>query len=467
LAKKRLDSHYTGHILIVEDDEDMSFMLNEAIMGMGHITSLADSIKTANYQLDKINFDAVLLDYRLPDGIGWDLIPVIKKKSKSTIIIGMTAYGNTSLAGEALDAGAYDYFNKPFLLKELKVVLNRGLERKRLQNEVLCLKEDLKKNIPSKGPKLIGNCEAIKNTLKMIERVKKIDVNLLLRGETGTGKDIIAQTIYYNSNRNKGPFVKVNCAAIPDNLLESELFGYAKGAFTGALKDHAGKFEIADKGILFLDEIGELSLQNQAKLLRVLQDFTIERIGESKSRKTDVRIITATNRNLEQMVSDNTFREDLYFRLNIMTINLPPLRERLEDIETLVEFFIKKFNKSLKLKFKCASEKLIGKFKKYKWPGNIRELEHVIMRAMVINEMPVLESAEFGNICFSLNKTQYLRKNKPLPLYLEEIEKNAIEDTLGECHGIQSRAAVKLGITQRSLWHRVKKLKINIEEFIP
>ncbi len=451
-------------ILIIEDDEGMQFFLSEALKKQDYqVVSFSDA-ESALVWLDKEKCNLVLLDIRLPGIDGIDAIDPIQEKSDACIII-ITAFGEKRLALEAIRKGAYDYFTKPFKLEEMEITVKRALEKHKLKKELLFTKRNIEKTF--QFPNIIGQEDSIKKVLNQVNMVSNTDTTVLIIGETGTGKELIAQAIHENSPRRDKPFIKLNCVAIPEGLIESELFGHEKGAFTGAINRKIGKFELADKGTIFLDEIGDMTLSTQIKLLRILQEKEFERVGGTLPIKVDVRIIAATNKDLFTEVKEKRFRDDLFYRLNVVMIFLPPLRERKKDIPLLIEHFLEKISKVFRKKIDKISKEVMDILTEYKWPGNIRELENTIERAVVM----LTESEEIIKIS---HLPLYLRglsqgasyKPSKITTSLDEsvaqFEKEIILEALYNAKGIQSYAAKELGITERSLWHRIKKYGINI-----
>lgn len=451
-------------ILIVEDDEGMRFFLREALRREGLEVEEAPDAETALEKLNRSEFDLVILDVKLPGMSGIEAIPRIKEIDPDAVIIIITAYGTKELALEAIKNGAYDYFSKPFELDEMNVVVKRALEKRHLQREL----RELRERLIGRGSfgELIGASEAMQEVYGMIEKVAPTDATVLILGESGTGKEVVADEIHRRSPRAGGPMVKINCAAIPETLIESELFGHEKGAFTGATSGKPGKFELADGGTIFLDEVAELSQAAQAKLLRVLEGKEFEKVGGTKPIKVDVRVIAATNRDLEEEVREGRFREDLYYRLSVFTIHLPPLRERREDIPLLVDHFVRRAGLKYGKPVRGVSRDALKLLMDYSWPGNVRQLQHCIERAVVMAE---------GELITVDDLPPYLReapRRRPIELseegfsldgYLERVERELIEEALKKTGGVQAKAAKLLGISERSLWYRVKKLGIDVK----
>jgi len=470
-------------ILIVDDEQAMRLFLTEAMKKQGYEVVAAPNAESALDLISQEEVDVAILDVRLPGLSGIEAISRIRHINPQVVPIIMTAYSSRQLKMEAVRAGA-DFFTKPIKIEELNIVVQRALEKRRLLREVRGLEDRLKKRYAFSS--IIGNSGPMQEVFSLINKVIKTDVTVLICGESGTGKELVAQAVHSHSLRRGKPFVKLNCVAIPEGLLESELFGHEKGAFTGAAAMKPGKFELANTGTIFLDEIGDMSVSTQAKILRVLQEREFERVGSTKSTAIDVRVIAATNKDLAQAVQDKTFREDLYFRLNVFSIYLPPLRQRKEDVATLVEHFLKTNRRpvphpmrrkddilqlvdSTSLDEGCGpvavSEETMRLLMDYNWPGNVRELENCIQRAVVMAESDVI-----GPECLPLHIQNVGKKHKfriqtktdNLDQTLAGIEKQLIIEALRETGGVQSKAAKDLGITERSLWHRVKKLNIDV-----
>lgn len=371
-----------GRILIADDHDSLRRGLAQALAEAGHDIEEAPHGNAAIEKLHEGPFDVVVSDLKMGGSTGLDVLKTAKTLHPTCAVILMTAFGSVSTAVEAMKAGAFDYVQKPFEIEEMEVKIAKALDMRRMQHQIDYLRHaqgdiyDFDRIIGASGP--------LEKVLGIVRKVAKANTTVLVRGETGTGKELIAGAIHHNSLRAARNFIKVNCAALQENLLESELFGHEKGAFTGADKQRIGRFEQADGGTLFLDEIGDMSPNTQAKILRVLQENEFERLGGTRTIKVDVRLVAATNRDLPAMVETGTFREDLYFRLNVITIEMPPLRERKEDIAALADFFIRRFAGELKKKIQGVEPDALKLLMRYHWPGNIRELENAIERAMLL-----------------------------------------------------------------------------------
>src|SRR5262245_52892316 len=449
-------------ILIAEDDEDLAFVLREALIRKDYEVEVAP---TAGRMLDTLktgSWDLILLDVRLPDMDGLDAIPKCRDVGPDTPIIVMTAHGTREVATEAITRGAYDFFTKPLKMTEFQVVVARALERRRLQLQIKALQAAQGTGFEE----LVGKSENLKRVVEMAQRAAPADVTVLIEGESGTGKEVLARAIHRLSIRKDGPIIPVNCAAIPEGLLESELFGHERGAFTGAVRAKPGRFELAREGTIFLDEIGDMPLAMQVKILRALQEREIERVGGTKSIPIDVRVIAATHQNLDTLVAEGKFRSDLFYRLQGVRVTLPPLRERLDDLPALINHLLERAARRLGRAAATVSPEALRCLWSYPWPGNIRELQHVLEGAMVLSDGVILpehlppavqrgvKTAATGNAAPVVTGS--------LDEALEDWERRAILDALQKAHGVQARAAKILGITERSLWYRVKKLKIQV-----
>src|SRR6187401_3551704 len=381
-----------GRILIADDHDSLRRGLAQAVSEAGHDVEEAPNGNAAIEKLHEGFFDVVVSDLKMGGSTGLEVLKTAKTLHPSTAIILMTAFGSVSTAVEAMKSGASDYVQKPFEIEEMEVKIEKALEVKRVKTDLEYLRgtqQDL-----YDFDKIVGSSPALQRVLDIVKKVAKSNTTVLIRGETGTGKVLIAGATHHNSLRNARNFVKVNCAALQENLLESELFGHEKGAFTGADKQRVGRFEQADGGTLFRDEVGDMSANTQAKILRVLQEHEFERLGGTRTLRVDVRLIAATNRNLPQMVANGQFREDLYYRLNVVSIEMPPLRERKDDIQQLATFFLRRFAGELKKRIEGLSPDAVKLLMRYNWPGNIRELENSIERAVLLTEGPQVTSTD-------------------------------------------------------------------------
>jgi two-component system response regulator AtoC len=458
----------TYRILVVDDDPQMQFFLKEALEREKYAVTVRPSAEAALEALRPGAFDLILMDVRLPGMSGLDAVHEVQKTDRRTPIIIMTAHGTRDTALEAVRRGAYDYFTKPFRLDEMEIIVRRALEKTRLLGEL----EELRQQLATQGRRgrIIGSSRALEEILRLIDRVGPTDSTVLILGESGTGKELIAEAIHENSNRRGKPFVKLNCAAIPEGLLESELFGHEKGAFTGAVGRKAGKFELADGGTLLLDEIGDMTLATQAKILRALQERELQRVGGSATIKVDVRIIASTNKDLEKAVREGTFRDDLYFRLNVVTMQVPPLRDRREEIPELADHFLAEANSRLNRSITRLAPDTLAALMEYGWPGNVRELRNMIERAVVVNDgdvlalssfPPPIRPAEPAAGAAGQGRWDSLQ-NLSLDEKVAQLERAFVMEALARAGGVQAAAARLLGVTERSVWHLVKKHRIEV-----
>ncbi|MGG3471274.1 sigma-54 dependent transcriptional regulator [Neobacillus pocheonensis] len=447
------------NLLFVDDEIRLLRALSLSFRKKGYQITIAANGQEARKRIQENNVDIVFLDLNLPDANGLDLLDEFSSLYPEKVFIIMTAYGDVESAVSAMKAGAFDYIVKPAKLDEIELIINKAYNFIGMKRENMHLKERLKHLEVGKG--FISTSVEMKQIYHMIERVSTTDATILLHGESGTGKSMIARMVHDLSERKLGSFIAVNCAAIPEHLLESELFGYEKGAFTGATASRAGKFEAAQNGTIFLDEIGEVPLSLQAKLLQVVQEKSFMRLGSNQLKQVDVRIITATNRNLKQMVQEGKFREDLYYRLNIVDLHVPGLRERKDDIPYLIEEFLEKHRSKMKRNYQVSSQLmkiLIG----YEWPGNVRELQNAVERAVVLCNGEDLSIQDFPREIQESMQSQPIPtlvpdKSKTLPEQLEEIERQIIIHAIEENHGQISSAARELGVSRQRLLYKMNK----------
>jgi len=441
-------------ILLIEDEKIMRITLEDALRGAGYEVISFEAGEPALQVAKHSSFDLVVTDVRLPDMDGFDIVSEIAARINIPVIV-MTAYGTIKDAVEAMKLGAFDYITKPFALDEFLLLVERALEIKMLKEENIRLRKDLGRCYG--GPNIIGDSEAMKKVFSLVEKVSVSDATVLILGESGTGKELVASTIHYQSCRKGKPLIRVNCAALPEGLIESELFGHEKGAFTGAVKRKPGRFELADCGTLFLDEIGDLPLQAQAKLLRVLQEKTVERVGGTASITVDVRLIAATNKNIEEEVKAGRFREDLYYRLNVIPVIIPPLRERKNDIPALLEFFIDKCRAKLSKKARFSRE-AVEMLLAYDYPGNVRELENIVERCVTLSTGDVINKNELP----SLMSADESMKSERLSLsdVAADAEKGHIKRVLQTTLGNKTKAAELLGISRKTLWEKINFYRI-------
>jgi two-component system response regulator AtoC len=444
-------------ILIIDDEENMLHMLKTLLSTEGYEVVTATNGTEGLERIETDSFDTILCDIRMPEMDGLSFLKAAKEKNPDSTIIMMSAYGTIDLAVEAMKHGAYDYVSKPFKPDEIILTLKKAEERERLRKENIFLKKEIKKEFGFEN--MITKNDKMFQIFETIHKISDYDTSVLIIGESGTGKELVAKAIHYNSKRNGKPFIAINCGAIPENLLESELFGYVKGAFTDAYQNKKGLFEEANGGTLLLDEIGELPSNLQVKLLRALQEGEVRKIGDTKQIKLDVRIIAATSRNLAQEARKNNFREDLFYRLNVIQIDLPPLRERREDIPLLVNHFINRYNEKHHLKVKNISSAALNILVEYDWQGNIRELENAIERAIILSESSCIEVSalppdirksetfedkELGNDEYSIKKIHLI------------MEEQLIIKALNKTNGNRTQASKLLEISHPSLLSKMK-----------
>ncbi|HMD30414.1 MAG TPA: sigma-54 dependent transcriptional regulator [Candidatus Acidoferrales bacterium] len=446
-----------ANILIVEDEARMRRLLELSLGEEGYNTISADSAEAGLKLAERESVDLVLTDLKLPGMTGLQLLEGMRRVRADMPVVVMTAYGTVESAVEAMKAGASDYVLKPFSLDEIKMVVKRELDVRRLREENRDLREALGKRYEAPG--IVALSGKMQEVLGLVDRVAQTNSTVLLCGESGVGKDLIARAIHQRSRRSKGPMLKINSTAIPESLLESELFGYERGAFTGAVGSKPGKFELADGGTLFLDEIGDVPPAVQVKLLRVLQEREFERLGGTKTVKVDVRLVAATNRDLRAALEDGTFREDLYYRLNVVPINIPPLRDHKEDIPALGELFLHKFGDSSAKTFQGFSPAAMERLTGFHWPGNVRELENVIERAVALSPGPILEERDIL-LDQPAQKTRSADQFLPDGMTLEQWEDEMIKEAMRRAAGNKSQAARLLGLSRNSLRYRLSKLGI-------
>jgi DNA-binding NtrC family response regulator len=450
--------------VLIVDDEVGTRESVKMILKHDYEVFLAKDAEEAFLQIKEYSPDVVLLDIILPDIDGLKVLEKIKESDPDMIVIMITATKTVKTAVEAMKLGAYDYVTKPFDIDELRLIISRSLSTQALEKEVKYLRKEIDKSFSIGN--IIGKSKAMENIFKVVRQIADSKSTVLIMGESGTGKELISRAIHYNSNRKNFPFVTINCAAIPETLIESELFGHERGAFTNAIEKKLGRFEIAQHGTLFLDEIAELSLSTQAKILRFLEEKEFNRVGGSKTIKVEVRLITATNRDLNQLLKKGEFREDLYYRINVVPIVIPPLRERKEDIPMLLEHFIKKFNAENNKNLKGVSKEALELMMNYDWPGNIRELENLIERIIALTSNEYIQHNELPFSLINIPKINGLKESvlNGKVSFLEaeeEFEKGIILDALKRANYVQSHAAEMLRISRRILKYKMEKLGIN------
>ena len=450
-----------GRILIADDHDALRRGLARGLTEAGHEVEEASNGNAAIERLHGGHFDVVLSDLKMGGSDGLDVLRTSRTLHPTTAVILMTAFGTVNTAVEAMKIGAFDYVQKPFEIEEMEVKIEKAIEMRRIKHDLEYLR-DAQKDIYT-FDRIVGSSAALQHVLDIVRKVAKSNTTVLIRGETGTGKELIAGAIHHNSLRTGRNFVKVNCAALQENLLESELFGHEKGAFTSADKQRIGRFEQADGGTLFLDEIGDMSPSTQAKILRVLQEHEFERLGGTRTLRVDVRLIAATNRDLSDMVQAGQFREDLYYRINVVSIEIPPLRERKDDIVPLAQSFIKRFTGELKKKMDGLQPDAQKLLMRYNWPGNIRELENTIERAMLLAEGHAIASDDLrlGETPSTGGRDHAaIVKIPPTGIPLEDIERHALIEALKMANWVQKDAAELLSISPRVMNYKIKTLGI-------
>jgi two-component system response regulator AtoC len=448
-------------ILVADDDASIRSLLKQLLSDEGYSVVEATTGTEVVEKVKETNPDLVIMDVRMPELDGIEALSKLKVSSPKTSVLIMTAFGSSNNAIRAMELGAFDYITKPFELDKISHTVKRVIEYRDLTSEVQVLRDEISSLVQTE--RIVGNSPAMQEVYKTVGKVAKADATVLITGESGTGKELVAEALHYNSNRRSGPLVKVSCAALPETLLEAELFGHEKGSFTGAMAQRRGRFEMADKGTIFLDEIGEMSLPTQTKLLRVLQERKIERLGSSLPIKVDIRIICATNKDLQRQVEQQKFRDDLYYRLNVINIHMPPLRDRKEDIPALVEHFLAKHRYSATAQPAAISEEALKRLMEYDWPGNVRELENVVERAVVLSRGQIITSRELpfgehdagdheddGGDEVSVEKS-FFKKS------VAQFEKDLIMKALRDANGNRSKAAEMLGIYRRLLYAKIKE----------
>lgn len=456
------------HILVADDEPTIREIISQ-VLGKNEGYTV-DTASTGTEAIEKIRsnyYDIVFADLRMPGADGIEVIQELKRQSPESEGVIITAYGTISVAVEAVRAGAYDFLTKPFHIEEIKLIVQKILQMKSLKQENIYLRKRIQEY--SRRPSIIGKSAAMQEIFRLINVVAESDATVLIRGESGTGKELVAREIHYKSPRANMPLVTVNCAAIPEELLESELFGHVKGAFTGATSTRIGKFEYANGGTIFLDEIGDMSPRLQAKILRIIEEREFEPVGSVKTVKVDVRILAATNKDLEQALQRGEFREDLYYRLNVVPIRLPPLRERVEDIPYLIRHFISIYNKKAGGAVEGFTPQAIEILQKYHWPGNVRELENLVEQMIIIHQKGMIDvddlplqyrPKEESIKGFDLEALQ-LGHTINLNQVMSTIESNLIKRALKRAGGVKSKAAELLGIKRTTLIQKMRKYNIN------
>lgn len=456
------------HILLIDDEQHSRDALTTLLQSADQVVFTAGNAREAFEQLENEQFDIVIADLVLPDASGIDILKWIRENRPRTSVIMITGMGSAETAVEAMKEGAFDYITKPLNINELQIVIDKALEKGKLVAENIYLRQQLRGKY--KFDNIIGNSPAMQQLFSRMEKIVNTDSTVLVLGESGTGKELVARAIHYNSGRKENPFVAINCGAIPAELLESELFGHVKGAFTGAVADKPGKFELANYGTIFLDEIANMPFHLQMKLLRVLQEQELERVGSGRKVKLDVRVVSATNAALEKEVRDGHFREDLYYRLNVIPIHLPPLRDRREDIELLARHFLEKCCKAMGREAMTLAATAIRALEHYDWPGNVREMENVLERTVALTDNDRIEPEDLPAGIGDRD----LERDKPLPhpaitstgidlaATIAEIERGMIMDALELTKGVKARAAEILHLNRTTLVEKMKRLGLDL-----
>lgn len=450
-------------ILVIEDDESGREALALLLRSAGYEVTSAATGESALDFIDSEQYQVIVSDLFLPDKSGFDILQNVQKTSPATEVIVVTGHASAQSAVRAMKEGAFDYITKPIDFDELKIVVSKAIDKQKLMSENIYLRQQLQGRFEFNN--IIGSSPAMNLLFERMSRIVKTDSAVLISGESGTGKELVAKALHYNGTRRERPFVAVNCSAIPEALLESELFGHVRGAFTGAIKDKQGKFEAADHGTIFLDEIGTLPLHLQAKLLRVLQEHEVERVGSNKTVKLHVRVISATNTDLENMVKRGEFREDLYYRLNVIPLHLSPLRERQQDIMYLTAFFLEKQCRLMGRAPCTISKQALEALEQYSWPGNVRELENLIERMIVLTDATVITLDDVpAKIVGEKLTGEALYVNMPsegvdLVATISRIEQSLISQALKSAGGVKAKAAALLGINRTTLVEKIKRLK--------
>jgi DNA-binding NtrC family response regulator len=451
-------------ILIVEDEDSTRDTMIDLLSEVGYeVLGAQDGVEAMEMVVEH-SFNLVITDLKMPKGNGLQVLEEVKKVNPQIMVIICTGYGTVDTAVKAMRLGAYDYITKPIKTEEMKLVVQRAMDYQRLQAENVLLQKQLKTKYRFKN--LIGDSDLMQQVFQFIEKIAATSSTVLICGESGTGKELVAKAIHYNSDRKDEPMIPVNCGAIPEDLLESELFGYEKGAFTGAIKTRIGRFELADRGTIFLDEIGDMSPGLQVKILRVLQEHEFERVGGVKSIKVDIRIVAATHRDLEKAVKQGVFREDLYYRLNVIPITIPPLRERTSDIPLLTHHFMKKFNRGKKQNIKGVSQESMNTLLRYHWPGNVRELENIIERMVILKGEGIIEKEDLPEKLLGaewsdgIPSLEIPESGISFNTAVSEFEKELMLRALNKTNWIKNRAAKLLQLKRTTLIEKMKKIQL-------
>jgi DNA-binding NtrC family response regulator len=443
-------------ILLIDDEAPSREALTLLLKSADYDVKSAGSGNEAFEQLAEGVFDIIITDLFLPDLDGIDILKQVKSASPAMEVILITGHASAETAVRAMKEGAFDYITKPLNIDELRIILGKAVEKRRLLSENVYLRKQLRDKFEFAN--IIGASPAMQKVFNRMKRIIKTDSTILIMGESGTGKEIVAKAIHFNGHRKDKPFVAVHCGAIPENLLESELFGHTKGAFTGAIKDKIGKFESANKGTIFLDEIGTMPMHLQTKLLRVLQEQEVERVGSTRPIKLDVRVISATNQHLEAEVKAGNFRDDLFYRLNVIPLNLPPLRERVEDILPLVRFFLRKNCKEMKRPIMTLSKEAFEALELYHWPGNVRELENIVERTVALTDGDQISLDDLPSAIMAGASTRVVERGVDLPKTISDIERKMIIEALALSNGVKARAAQMLNLNRTTLVEKMRRL---------
>ncbi len=440
-------------VLIVDDELSVRRLIQEVVRKAGYSAYLAENGREAVEKARQLKPAVIIMDIKMPVMDGMEAFEIIRGEQPHTAVILMTAHGTVDTAVEAMKNGAFDYLVKPYNVAELRIILERAFQLRKLRDEVTALRTEVQDKY--RLGNIVGTSPVMQEVYKKVGRVAQTNATVLITGESGSGKELVAKIIHNNSLRRDGPFVKVNCGALPEGLLESELFGYEKGAFTGAVARKPGRFELADQGTIFFDEIGELSLALQVKLLGVLQEREFERVGGTETIKVDVRIIAATNRDLEAMVRNGLFREDLYYRLKVVPIHVPPLRERTEDIPLLIEYFLARFAAEAHREPPIITAEAVQLLRRYQWPGNVRELANVLERAVIMSSGVIGSQDLPGLATDSLPPRVVIPETGTLRDIMHQVEKQVIARTLKACGGNRGKTAQVLDISRRALQYKI------------
>jgi len=452
-----------GRVLIVDDDRAMCQLLIDLLREEGYETDVAYEGETALQKSRQSYFDLTITDLMMPKMRGVELVQRLREIDNGALVLLITGFGTIESAVEAMRAGAFHYVTKPFRNEEILIQIKRALEQKRLEQEVQRLRTEVRAH--HRFQNIIGQSVAMQKILETVAQVSDLPANILIEGESGTGKELIARAIHANSSRASGPFIAVNCAAIPETLLESELFGYVRGAFTDARKDRSGLFREANGGTLFLDEIGELPVTLQTKLLRVLEDKEVRPLGANQGEKDDTRVLSASNRNLEELVRSDKFRQDLYYRLNVIRIELPPLRHRGDDVPLLVRHFVEKFAAGAKHQVDGIDAEALAALKNYDWPGNIRELEHMIERAVLLGKGSRIGLQDLpANVVADGESSVVLAQALTRQLTLRDLEREYVAKVLDATNGNKTEAAKILGVDRTTLYRKLEEYKLKDDQ---